>query len=673
MALLGKKSQSKSYRRSSADIKRRFEEGSRATLREVGDYWLVRAFLANEQWVHWSALDNRLEDIQLSTLRDTRIEANKMLTSKLGRSSRLTSRPYRFEVRPNSSSDKDVFGAKTCEGAIVDLAQRQEWEEKVRPEFVDVLLTGGFAVLCQEWDPFAGDPVIDPSTGSAAIDPVSGRKVGQGDVTTTVLSPAEIVTAPGVVDLEKALWWIKVSTMTPEEAQDKFKLAEKPRATAALQLSPVQRKVMFRNVETSSALARLVTVLTYFERPNVDCPEGCVAVMVGDEVVQESAWYFPFRDRLNVAYAGEVTTHERWTSDSTLRAAIVPQMALNASLSALIEHAKTVGGAKVVAPAFSLDQNAQTQSDAPGDVIYYTGDREPKWMAPPQLSQFMIEMPGLITSILDELLSTQPVTRGDLPPNVEAAQAIAILAENADTPLAPTAKAIARAFARHATNCAEIYEALATEEREATVEMPGLPPRKVSWSGRSFNNNTRVTIPQDAVLPRSRAAQEAFAWNAQRAWGFTPEVFSRVAGLDGADDLTYATNSDAAKAREENYRMSLGEEIIPAIFDNDAVHIQEHNAYRRTSSYEQSPPEIRRLHDLHCAAHEQFALQKVVRQFELAAMNPILALAPRSDAPTFLSPEAQQMIAMFAQPPMPAVEGGGVQSGPDSPSSEVVQ
>lgn len=636
--------------RDAAYIKQQVEKGVRFTAKQTASYWLVRAFLSNEQWVWWNSVSNQLDDVTLTGMEHTRVEANKMLPAKRQIEARLTSRPLvnALTVPPRAFDEANIQAAKTCEVAVRDLAHREQWEDVVRPEFVSALLDGGTSALCIEWDPFAGGEMTD-AEGQPVIDPVTGRKVGRGDVRTTVCSVAEIVTAPGVTNIERALWWARVSHMTPDEAQDLYRLPEKPRANAGLVLSPAQRRVMFPGQQDGSqALAEMVTVLSYYERPNVGNPQGQVSVVIGDKLVQSGPWYFPFTDRLNISPATEIIIKGQWMGDSALRSAIVPQMALNAVTSAIVEHAKTVGAAKMTAQAHSLDMNTQQDDDLPGDIIYYApGSERPGWLAPAPVSPFFAELPPLLSSIIDELLNTQPVTRGDLPPNVEAAQAIAMLSEYADTPLGPVARRIAAAFTAHATKAAKLYEAFVTDTRVAAVRPnDSMPYRTSYWSGAAFLGNTEVTIPSDAVEPRSRASQEAFAFRVANQFGLDIRQFSKVAGLAGDDDIVKAIDKDLDRARHENYLMTLGQEILPAVFDNDATHLAEHDNFRKTDEYANLPPEIRQIIDFHCAAHEQFAMKKLADTLALVSQNPLLATLPRSASPQFVPP---QLLLSFVQ------------------------
>jgi len=65
-------------------------------------------------------------------------------------------------------------------------------------------------------------------------------------------------------------------------------------------------------------------------------------------------------------------------------------------------------------------------------------------------------------------------------------------------------------------------------------------------------------------------------------------------------------SGDRAKARRENLiiQHQWPDELAVATFDNHAVHLGEHNQFRKTTAYEQLPPDLRMKLDAHCDEHE---------------------------------------------------------------------
>lgn len=623
MALFSSGSTSGDGKRDAKFVKDRYQRGANYVKNEAANYWVVSAFLANEQWVFWNSGSNQLEEQDREPDR-VRIDMNRMLNAYRQMHAKLTSNAISdiLTVPLRDSSTASAEAARTAEAILRDHADTFDWDS-LAEEHAETFLKGGASFLCLDWDPSAGKQVtIDPATGSIR---------GTGEAVTTVLSVPEIAAAPGTADIERALWWIKCSTLPPDEAQERYNLPKPPTPREGLVLSPVQQRLVLPG-KGFEQRAELVRVLTYYERPNPGAPEGAVRVVVGDDMVFEGPWPFPFTDRLNITAARQIRVKGRWTADSVLRAAVSSQQAYNMVWSSLVEHAKLAGNARFMAPRGSLDENPDSLSDLPGEVVYYNeGQTEPHWASPAQLSGFMMEQPGALAQAMDDVTGNYPASRGGPQPNVEAASALRLLAEYADGPLGHDANELARSWSKHASKVLETYEQYATEERIATVGgAPGLPPRVVGWSGKSLKGHTRAIIPKDAALPRSRAVQEQFAITLKNLYPDMDAVtFSRIAGLVGRDDITPVVDPDVDKANRENHLMSIGIPRVPdKDIDDNNKHIEAHNAYRKSPDYENLPEEHRQLIDWHVVAHMNFEAELLAQQTMRASVAPALANLP---------------------------------------------
>lgn len=635
-----------------------YKKGCDSIRAEVQDYWLNHAFLQNRQWLFWNTASNQLDE----TLRDpdrVQVTINRLLPASRSIISKAVSREMRFDVSPTEADDATIRAAHLSEAVLRDTHREHDWEG-LREDHLWTMWRGGTGAICVDWDASAGQQVGETD---------AGKRVGTGDTVETVLSIAEFVTEPGARNAERARWWIRSQALPPKDVQAAYGLDAEPAADAMAGASPHQRRLAAASSGTQGGSPPNMTlVLTYYERPNPLRPDGAIGTVVGDQFVDgPRPWYFPWKDRLNLAVGRETRVDARWTGETVLSAARPVQTAFNLAYSAVLEHMKLAGNARLLVPQTGVDLILQ-MTDEPGELMpYQEGSEPPKWLSPPQLPAWVIEQPGKLAKELDDILSYHPVSRGEAPANIESGYGLSILSENDATPLGRLVKETALVWGRVARMVLDLFAVKATESRTAKVLVPGQAPETATWTGKSLMGQTNAEVPSDAVLPRSRAALQAFAEKAM-SMGLVQNFaqFARVAELPGQEDLINAVSPDVGKARRENHIMATGGIAVPAAWDDDKVHIQELNDFRKSARFAMLSPDIQDVFAIHAQAHETQAAEQMGAQVARGAISPALAAVPNTDgAPGLSLPDAGAAMPMptagdgpaglpFDLPPIPA-------------------
>lgn len=608
-----------------AKVRDLYDRGSKAILAEANRYWENLAFLQGQQWIYRNRATNTLEELPRT---DTRVRlVNNRLAATIRRLvAKSCRRQLQFEVPPTAADDSSIEGARIGEAICSGTAREQNWEG-LREELTIACLTGGTGYLCLDWDPSGGTPLEDDND--------TGRAVGTGEAKVSALTVVEGITEPGTRDIEYAGWWIKAQAIPSKEVKETYGLDYTPDADASAALSPLQRKIF--SVDRLTTPTDLCLVLTYYERPCRDYPEGQVCVVVGNRMVDGPyPWPFPFKDRLNISCARETKVLGRYTGDTILSQAVPVQTAYNMVCSALAEHCKLVGNVRLLWPEMSGDA-VDNFSDLPGEVISYMpqqGMPGPNWMQAPALPPDHLQFAQMLEEWLDDILGVHDVSRGEAPRNIESGSGLAILAEQDDTPVGHVTTEVGRAFARLATLMLETYEDQVSDTRTARVDYPHQVSQTVKWNGKSLAGQTTVVVPAEAIKPITEAEVWAKAGELVKmgAFGLGPDFktmqFAKyISSSGGEENFIEATDPDVAKASRENAEMALGEPKQPAGFDKHDVHIDIHNDFRKTNRYERlgnqpaqvngkpvqnrdgSPMTIRDIIDLHVMAHEALAAE----------------------------------------------------------------
>jgi hypothetical protein len=604
---------------SAAKVRELWQKGTRATEREIREYQIARSFLGNSHWVRWDKTRNTVTAMPRDPTRLQRTN-NRLTPSTRTIMAKLLRRPLVFEVAPMASDDASVAGARVA-AAVLHHAHREHDWERLRREAAQASWEGGVGLLALDWDGSAGAQVN--------TDPTDGR-IGTGELVCSALAVNEATTVAGCRDIERARWWIRASALPPEDVQASYKMPNKPAADAT-----AAGFALDASADTSDGRPEkaLTTVLHYYERPFAGS-KGQILVIVGDQVVQRSDWYFPFTDRLNVVAVSDISVKGRWNGDAILWSAIAQQTGLNLAETSIANHMRAASNARLTAPIGALD-DPDDFTDTVGEVVEYTpiGGLGPEWLGPPQMPAWWQEEPIRLKADVDDILGLHDVSRGGAPAGVDSGVGLQLLAEQDDTPIGSMARDWAEGWARYGSMCLELYAVKVTETRKARISLPGQPPETREWTGKDFVGQTVASVPFDAVSPMSATAMWSRAmalWNAKIITD--PKQFARMAEASDAD-MADNFDSNVARAQRENHEMSVGLVAIPRDFDDHHKHIAVHNEFRRSPHYEEMSAEDQHLVDQHVQAHDVLAAEEMAKQQLRAAVDPNFANAAQAHEP----------------------------------------
>ena len=631
---------------SATEIRDRLDRASRNMVREHRNYWVNRSFVGGEQHIYWDAARRRPDTLPRAD-NERRLTVNRLRPNTRILMAKLLRRPLVFDVSPSAADDGAVIGARKARAAVADVAREHRWED-LRRDLCWNTWQGGTGGLCIEWDPRAGTPL--------GTSEKTGKAFGTGDSREYALDVTEIAVEPGARDAERARWWIRLAALPPGEVAELYGLEEAPAADASAMLSPLQRTLMAAD-RGEVAAGELTLVLTYYERPSSTSP-GQVAVVVGESIVDgPHPWPFPFTDRLNLVVARETPVAGRWCGDTVLSDAISPQRALNRAETSIDEHMDKAGNARGMYEEGSIDEEVLDDDPATWVAVRPGAKEWPGYMSPPSMPAWSARWAHQCRAAVDDAMGVHDVSRGKASANAGSGVALNLLAEQDDTPLGALAKEMAEAWGRFATLWLQIAEAKVTEPREARVDRNGQVPDAMRWTGEDFAGQTVAHVPLEAVQPRSRLASFEMAKELKGVYPDMPlRVFTALADIPGADDVTEALDPDIARARRENHQMAAGVPALPEQWDNHALHIEELNRFRKSAAYEDLDDDRRELFDLHAQAHDVLAAEEMARQVARAMVSPALAAAAQADEPP-LAGEPPQLPVPGVNDPTTAPQG----------------
>ncbi len=589
-------------------------------VKERRDYWLNGSYYLGQQWIWWDSTRNLIQDLDYRTEaeKDSRITVDKYGPRVGSLLARMIRSELTFEVQPQGTDDASMRKQRLQEQLLIGEQHQRDWEQTREMAMLQTLF-GGAAAVCVEWDPDMGEDFY--------VDPMSGISIPDGGVRLTPLGINEFTLEPGTQDPADARWWIKATSLPPQQVKERYNLDWTPTPDAEAMMTSRARSILMRRPGNQPPKTTMVYV--YYERPTMETP-GCIVHVVNSKVVlQEDVWPYPFKS-LNLVLFRQKKIPNTWVGHTLLTPARDIQYAYNRARSTIMEHMRKAANARLMIPSGSID-DADIVTTDPGDTLEYNAELgEPHWQTAPDVPRWISNEAAALEMELDDIFHTHSVSRGQAPGDRNSGLALSLLAEKDDTPLGPMARDQAKGWAHIAMMTLMLYrmnaDMMGTKRRMTVINEHG-QPLDISWGADDIDEKPKVVVPLDATTPRSKLATQsvltALADRVPQAFqGIDPLALARM--LDLPDPKGYLTqiDPDAAKAQWENGLLMQGVPVVPEDFDLHDVHINIHNRERKSPAYELADPAVKEIIDLHVMAHQRMMMGDTQAALDAqAAMN----------------------------------------------------
>lgn len=626
-------------------------------------FGLNDAFFHGDQWVAWNNWSANVDLLEFTdpTEASTRATVNKILPRTITYMARLLSTPLAFEPRPDGIDSEALRKARLAGQVLEVKAHRNKWED-TRRDLVHYVLLGGVAAIAVEpgWTYAADAPVFDQETGDAVKLP------SKPATKLTALSALEFGIEPGSRSTADARYWIRCTTLTPEQAMEEYDLDAPPPADSNRGTSVMSRAILTRRKEAKSTASCLVYV--YYERPSSRSP-GCVIHVVGGEVRRQEPWTFSF-DWLNLVTFRQTDIAGSWKGDTILSSARPLQVGINRAYTTINNHIGKADNARIVVPMGSMVEGEDDFTGDAGEIIRYDssiGGGPPQWMQPPQIARWLREHIDNLQNELDDLFSAHQVSRGVAPGDRNSGLALSILAEKDETPLGLMATNQQQGWQAVAEMVLmterDLLERMANAYGEVDMQAPQMTdviPTKdnqavaVEWTAGDLSMSPVVHVPLDSVMPRSKAAVQdallkfaAVPAFAKMFGELSPSELAEVLQVPDVTAFAIIADMQTAEAQWENGRMAKGagdDEVAPKEWQDHDKHVVEHNRLRASAAYRDASPQIQQFVDLHVQAHAMLAAERMQQQAQaqMAMQQQQASLPPAGQPAGALPPGPQQ-------------------------------
>jgi hypothetical protein len=145
----------------------------------------------------------------------------------------------------------------------------------------------------------------------------------------------------------------------------------------------------------------------------------------------------------------------------------------------------------------------------------------------------------------------------------------------------------------------------------------GVPMVK-RWRKGAVHPGMRIRVVRMGGLGRTRAERQdnlLLLW--QNGIIKDPDLMAELMDVP-IPSFTNARANDMRKARAENILMADGKAVVPGSWENHAIHIREHNEYRKTFEFDALGIDAKRRFEFHVERHKALQIQAAL---ELATLQ----------------------------------------------------
>jgi hypothetical protein len=647
-------------------VKSEYEKCKQSRKTEEQDWYLQLSFYNGNQYHSWRRLGNGqvlAEEPNPQGL--PRVTVNRIEPVVRTEIAKTTSGHPSATVIPASNDDDDLMAASAAEQVWQSLYDRESFQTRILQKAEFWRATTGNAFIKTYWDPSIKEivptPVVDPYTGEKKV---IQQVASQGDVKFEVVSPFHLfVPDLSEEDLESQPYIFNVYTKSEEWVRSNFgSVLPKDFKPAKVSTSELLDAALMdmRNVDNSKPDA--ILVIEMWAKPN-GCPylpKGGLVTIVDNEIVQMAENGIPYSHKqYPFAHVGTIPTGKFYRR-GTVKTLIPIQREYNRLRSQIIHAKNLMAKPQMMFQEGSVDPRKIT-ARAGIWVPIRPGFQYPTPVPIQPLPQYVINEVKQLEMDFEDLSGQHAVSRGESG-GVTAATAINYLQERDDAYLTTVFSAIEAAVEKIAKHSIALFIQYVTQPRLIkTVGSDGAFDATV-LSGADIASGNDIRVESGSALPTSKSARQALITEWMKMGFISPQDGLRILDMGMLKQYYNLLKLDENQSQRENLMMKrLTDEAVqqfqmnwemgasngdpdktvpgqtdaegnpialevPAVipvhdYDNHAVHIEVHNRFRKSQSFEILPDVVKAEFQKHISMHEAALQQKMMEQAMMGMMG----------------------------------------------------
>ena len=606
--------------------------------------WLLNlAFYYGKQWVTWgpraiNGTASRLIEPKVPKWR-VRMTVNKIEPYVRREQARLSSNRPRGFVMPATPDEADKSAARAAE----QLAEFLQEEAKLE-EVMD---------LCDWWTCICG-PGFIKTRFVEEWDPINEM---MGKIKVEALRPFDIY-VPNIEEtrVEEQAWVMHVSSLTKSQVKETW--GEDVELNP--EVSEVDQQVRQRMGIFTARTEDRVIVKEVWIKPCRNFPDGLVATVANGKLMPletpveideetglpveeatrqtpEGTIVWPFAHKKYPFVRRGHTMSGKFYDSSFVWTLISLQREYNVSRSQMIENRNLTSRPQWAIVEGSVDPAMLTTE--PGAYIPYNlAFPAPQQIVAPNMPAYTMNHIEMTAREMDEIASQNEVSKGTVPPNVEAATAIAYLQERDDSAVSYAIRSRERAYAEVTRQMLSLVQQYWDAGRIVRVVGDNSNYDAFTLKGADLKGNTDYRVVVGSGQTQSRAAQKAEIMELLKGGAIPISKGLRAMNMPDMATLIAEMEINEIQANKENLRMSRGEFAMVEDFHDHVAHINEHDDFRKREEFQGLNPMIKAMFRFHTYIH----MEQLGRMFNMVPMS--------SDGMTPLAPQQPPVDPMTGQP-----------------------
>lgn len=643
----------------------------------LGEDWsMIRQIQVNanyffgNQWITWNGSARRIEAYPNEDGQE-RITLNKIRPRVTTLLAKHTKNKIKFDVIPASKEQRDMEIAKGAHKFAQFLWQDLDMSSKTANIFLNNLVKG-WCMVKTWFDPTVGTDV-SPAEGETGYDEwkANGEKsLFTGEIRCRVCDPLTIFIDPAATTEDEIRWVVERKARDVDEIYEEYGIQVSPDANVDY-LNPYD----VTNISSygiggneSKRNERMALVYELCMKPCKKYPKGLKYTCTGTQEldIDEKAGDIPY------VLFGYIPIPGTIKYDAIVKDMIPVQRGINIKRSMIATHSKRLGNSMWLIPTGSgVDEEDLTNET--GGFVYYTpqSNMKPERATAPDIPSFFDRDLANDAIDLDDMSGAREVSQGRMPSGLDTLGGLEIMVEQENEKLIVSAQIYENGMKKVMQRMLKLLKNHYTEERQGRILGEDNEVELIAFRGSDLTGHEDIKIVQGSSLPEMKAAQQErimLMWNSgaivKKDGTPDPNTLLRMMGMGDSTELFEQHELDENKAKLENrifgeiandqqfmqamkqyqqdmpqYEMFVQEQaanghtpeeiqaagavaptpppmpgVIVRDFQDHEIHIYNHNVFRKSSQYDELPPEAQAAVDAHVAEHEQMLMAPMMEQ-----------------------------------------------------------
>lgn len=605
------------------EIEDKLKDSETSSVRQQA--YLNIAYYLGNQWLAYDKVTNRIVEPPKEPWQ-IRLVANRIQPIVRTEHAKLIKNKPIMWVVPASEEREDVDSAKASEKLVEWMEYELDLQKQDRENSLGGLLQGTHYVK-PFWNPNKGEEIQDPETGDI---------MKTGDVDVDLAGIFDITTFPRHAKNKKEInAFVHDKLMNVKEIKDIYGVDVEPEENLIYsniydaQLNALNNTFGANQYQPVEDSAR---VREYWELPSKEYPKGRRVTIASGKLLHfiddigfgendDSERELPLFEFRHIIVPG------RFEGRSIVEDLIPVQREYNKSRSQIIEHKNLMGN-----PPWVTEQNSLIEdiTDEPGQNIEYKRGTSAPYQA--TVKPVSSDQYKNLESCIDEMYfisGQQEVSHGSTPPGVTSGVAIGYLQEQDDSKLAPSISNFVDCKQGYMSYLLKMCKYKYTIPRTLRVIGRDNKVETLTFKGTDITSTT-VRIVEGSMFEQTRSAKQQFVFDLINSGVLNAEMdkllILEMLEIGSIDKLYDEYNIDRKKAEQEEDQWTLGDFESPQVreFQDHAKHIECHNKWRNSESYEGLSPELMQIVDEHVLMHQQYlTMQPQQQQMQNSERTPV--------------------------------------------------